>query len=160
MSFNSIIGAALQTLGQQIVAQMKVNLFKQNVKPGNLSNSIQSEPKQGPNGPYIDITMASYGPILDAGRGKSIKGGPRQTWASKIDTWMTINSIAPRPGVTRKQAIFLITRKINRVGYRAKPFIQPAITEVIQKNLDITMNQAINQALIESKINTVNIKIT
>ena len=38
--------------------------------------------------------------------------------------------------------------------------LQPAITEVIQKNLDITMNQAITQALVESKINNVKITIT
>lgn len=161
MSFNSVIGAALQEIGLQIVAAMRANLIKQRANAsGYLSNSIKSEPKEGPNGPYIDITMAPYGPILDEGRGRSTKGGPRQTWANKINTWSLIKGIAPRPGVTQKQAVFLITRKINRDGYKAKPFIQPAIDQVVKTNLPITMNKAIIKALNETTLNNVNITIT
>jgi hypothetical protein len=151
MSFNSIIGAALQTLGQQIVAQMKVNLVKNRSNAsGYLSNSIQSEPKQGDKGPYIDISMAEYGGAVDSGRSRSTKGGPKQTWAKKIVNWIRLKGITPRQGITQKQLAFLITRKINRKGYQAKPFIQPAINEVIKSNLDITMNKAVTQALNET----------
>lgn len=157
---NTILGATLQTVGQQLVKAMQKQLQANGSNAsGNLSKSIQSEVREGKNGPEVVITMAPYGPVLDSGRGRSQKGGPQQTWRNKIITWQRVRGIAPRQGISDEQLAFLITRKINREGYKAKPFIGPAFDLVVQQDLPDLINKGIQDALAQTLVNEVKIKL-
>ena len=135
-SINSIFGAALQQLGIQIVTQMRSELDKKGINAsGNLSRSITSEVKGDNDGVYLEISMDDYGEAIDQGRSPSRKGGPKQNWRVKIDQWLSAKGIQPRQsGMSKQTLAFLITRKINRRGYTAKPFVNSSITTVLSKD--------------------------
>jgi hypothetical protein len=126
----------LKKIGDQMVKQMQANLQKNGSNASRtLSNSITSFVDKPSEGVYtINIEMEDYGEIVDGGRGKSRTGGKRQTWRNSIKKWIQRKGIALKPGVTLEQAAFLITRKINAKGYKAKPFIKPAVDSVINQN--------------------------
>jgi len=50
---------------------------------------------------------------------------------------------APRQQITKEQLAFLITRKINRKGYKAKPWIQPALDRVINQDFQELFGDAV-----------------
>jgi hypothetical protein len=157
---NTILGATLQTVGQQLVAAMQKQLQANGSNAtGFLSKSIQSEVRQGDKGPEVVITMAPYGPVLDSGRDRSTKGGPKQTWRNKIIVWQRVRGIAPRQGISDETLAFLITRKINREGYKAKPFIGPAFNLVVQNDLPDLISKGIQDALSQTLVNEVKIKL-
>jgi len=126
----------LQRIGDQIVAEMRNTLARNKSNAsGTLSDSIQATALPPQDNVYtLDIAMEDYGPIVDGGRGQSRTGGKKQTWRRSIESWINRKGISLKPGVTLEQAAFLITRKINEKGYKAKPFIQPSINSVLNKN--------------------------
>jgi len=159
-TFSTIFTGALQQVGNQLVKALQANLNRVvGRSSGNLSRSIQSVVRETPKGPEVVITMLPYGPVLDAGRGKSTKGGPQQTWRNKIEGWIDFKGITPYEGMTKKQAAFFITRAINRKGYPAKPFIQPAFNQVVNQDLPGIFNKALDDAARNTLVNDVKIKI-
>jgi hypothetical protein len=159
-TFSTIFTGALQQVGNQLVKALQSNLNRVvGRSSGALSRSIQSVVRETPKGPEVIITMLPYGPILDAGRGKSTKGGPQQTWRNKIEGWIDIKGITPKQGMTKEQVAFLITRKINRKGYAPKPFIQPAFNQVVNQDLPGIFNEALDQAARNTLVNDVKITI-
>ena len=151
-----ILTEALQKFGNQIVTQMQ-NLLARNRAnaSGYLSNSIEATvttPKE--NVTELTISMPAYGEIVDAGRGRSKTGGPKQQWRGDIKQWIQQKGVKLKPGVTLEQAAFLITRKINQKGYRAKPFIQPSIDKVVGQD-----TENINDAAFQITINNVDLQL-
>jgi hypothetical protein len=122
---------------------------------GFLSNSIEANvtsPQE--NVTILDISMPAYGEIVDAGRGRSRKGGPKQQWRGDIKDWIQQKGIKLKPGVTLEQAAFLITRKINQKGYKAKPFIQPSINKVVEQD-----TEKINDAAFQVTVNNIDLQL-
>jgi hypothetical protein len=152
----NLVEQELQKLGNSIVRQMQ-NLLARNRSnaSGNLSNSIEATvttPED--NVSKLDISMPAYGEIVDGGRGKSRTGGPKQNWRGDIKQWILQKPIKLKPGVTLEQAAFLITRKINEKGYRAKPFIQPAIDQVLNQD-----TEKLNDAAFQTTINNIDLQL-
>jgi len=142
--FLSNLSTALNQVGLQIVKAMQANLQRNKSNAsGNLSKSIESEVVGQGDDLRLRITMEPYGEFVDQGRGRSTKGGPRQNWANKIEGWMQYKGITPKGGLTKKQVAFLITRKINQKGYKAKPFIQPAVDQIVERDLDGILGTAL-----------------
>lgn len=108
--------------------ELTVNeLFSKNINAsGKLANSIRygDEIKDGNTAVYIE--MEDYGYVVEDGRGRSQKAGTT-SWKPQVVQWMKQKGIRPRAGVTMEQAAYLIYRKINKQGYNAKPFIEPAL---------------------------------
>ena len=151
-----ILTEALQKFGNQIVRQMQ-NLLARNRAnaSGFLSNSIEANVNTNPNNvTTLDISMPAYGEIVDSGRGKSRTGGPKQQWRGDIKQWMQQKGIKPKPGVTLEQAAFLITRKINQKGYKAKPFINPAIDQVVGQD-----SERISDAAFQITVNNIDLQL-
>ena len=135
---------ALDQLGQQFVDSLRNELSSKRINAsGGLSRSVRYEIVG--KGAEIGLALIwdDYGDIVDEGRGKSTKGGPKQTWRNKIEGWMRFRGIAPRQGMSYEQVAFLITRKINKKGYRARPWIQPAIDRVINQDFQQLFGDAI-----------------
>jgi len=151
-----ILTEALQKFGNQIVSRMQKLLVRNRANAsGFLSNSIEANvitPKD--NVTVLDISMPGYGEIVDAGRGKSRRGGPKQQWRGDIKQWILQKGVKLKPGVTLEQAAFLITRKINEKGYKARPFIQPAINQVVEQD-----TEQISDAAFQVTINNVDAQL-
>ena len=135
---------ALNELGQQFVDSLRDELASKRINAsGDLSRSVRYEIV----GKGAEIGLAlfwdDYGDIVDEGRGRSKKGGPMQTWRNKIKGWINYKGISPRQKMTQEQLAFLITRKINRKGYKAKPWIQPALDRVINQDFQQLFGDAI-----------------
>jgi 16S rRNA A1518/A1519 N6-dimethyltransferase RsmA/KsgA/DIM1 with predicted DNA glycosylase/AP lyase activity len=134
MADNSLI-LELQKVGQQIVDQMRRTLAQKNANAtGNLSNSIKSKVTQPRNNvTTLEIEMDDYGPILDEGRGKTRPGtSSGGLFFANLKQWVGI-----KLGLTGKQQIkatFAVYKKINKRGYRPKPFIQSSINTVLRQN--------------------------
>ena len=138
------IEGALNQLGQQFVDSLRDELDKKRINAsGNLYRSVRYEIVG--QGAEIGIALFwdDYGDIVDEGRGKSTKGGPTQTWRSKIKGWMRFRGITPRQGMTQEQLAFLITRKINRKGYSKQPWTQPALDRVLNQDFQQIFGDAI-----------------
>lgn len=151
-----ILTEALQKFGDQIVRQMQSLLARNRANAsGYLSNSIEAEVTTNPNNvTTLDISMPAYGEIVDGGRGKSKTGGPKQQWRGDIKQWILQKGIKLKPGVTLEEASFLITRKINQRGYKAKPFIQPAIDKVVDQD-----SEKISDAAFQVTLNNVDLQL-
>ena len=83
------IDEALNIIGQQIVDSMREELAKQRPggkinASGNLSRSIKYEVVDVGDNLAIWINYDDYGDVVDKGRSASKRGGPNQTWRSKI----------------------------------------------------------------------------
>ena len=138
------IDEALNIIGQQIVDSMRAELNSKRINAsGDLSRSIRYEVFEEGGNPALGIYFDDYGEAVDSGRKRSTKGGPKQTWRNKIQGWMRFKGITPRQGITNEQLAFLITRKINRKGYKAKPWIQPAIDRVINQDFTKIMTEGV-----------------
>lgn len=134
---------ALKILGDQIVQKMRSTLQSNNVDAsGRLSKSISSNVVETGEDYKLQISMEDYGEIVDKGRGRSRTGGPKQTWRPKIINWMKDKGITPRAGVSLETAAFLITRKINERGYKAKPFIQSSVDYIVKQDLQGVLGKA------------------
>ncbi len=143
MALNSPIAQALQQVGNQLVKQMQSNLQRNRSNAsGALSKSLDAKVVEGKNGPKLTVSMLPYGKQVNEGRRFSkSKSGPG--FEPKIDAWIREKGITPRNGITPKQLEFLIYRKINKEGYKAKPFIQPAIDAVVNQDLTGIFGEAV-----------------
>lgn len=147
------IEGALNQLGQQFVDSLRDELEQKRINAsGNLYRSVRYEIVGKGDEIGIALFWDDYGDIVDEGRGKSTKGGPMQTWRNKIEGWMRFRGIVPRQKMTYEQLAFLITRKINRKGYKARPWIQPAIDRVVNQDFQQLFGDAIG-AEIEKILN-------
>jgi len=139
------LATALGIVGKQIVNAMQATLQRNRSNAsGNLSKSIKDNVVENNNTLKLQIQMEDYGEFVDGGRGGAKKGG----WSNKkqdISGWLRAKGISPRQGITEKQLVFLISRKINRQGYKAKPFIQPSINSVLSKDLQGILGDAISK---------------
>lgn len=144
MAANSL-PEALNQLGQQFVDSLRQELDSKRINAGgNLSRSVRYEIVGEGDEIGLALFWDDYGDIVDEGRGRSTKGGPNQTWRDKIIQWMNRKpGFAPRQQITKEQLAFLITRKINRKGYKAKPWIQPALDRVINQDFQELFGDAI-----------------
>jgi hypothetical protein len=143
MAANSL-PEALDQLGQQFVDSLRQELDSKRISAsGNLYRSVRYEIVGSGDEIGLALFWDDYGDIVDEGRGRSNRGGPNQTWRNKIIGWMNFKGISPRQGITREQLAFLITRKINRKGYKAKPWIQPALDRVINQDFQELFGDAV-----------------
>ena len=141
---------ALNELGRQIVAEMRTTLQQNRSNAsGNLSREINYEVIGTGDDLTLSITYPEYGEVLDKGRGQSRRGGPNQEWRNKIVAWMRYKGISPRQGMTVETVAYLITRKINREGYKAKPWIDSSVEKVLSQDLDKVFGPAIVEKLNE-----------
>jgi hypothetical protein len=138
------VSEALDQLGQQFVDSLRQELDSKRISAsGNLYRSVRYEIVGSGDEIGLALFWDDYGDIVDEGRGRSNRGGPNQTWRNKIVGWMNFKGISPRQGITREQLAFLITRKINRKGYKAKPWIQPALDRVINQDFQELFGDAV-----------------
>jgi len=138
------IDGALNVLGQQLVDSLRDELNSKKINAsGNLYRSVRYEII----GEGAEVSLAlfwdDYGDIVDEGRGRSNRGGPKQNWRDKIQGWMRFKGITPRQGMSQEQLAYIITRKINRKGYKPKPWIQPAIDRVLNQDFTGLFGDAI-----------------
>ena len=135
---------ALQQVGNQIVAQMKANLQRNNNdNTGRLSNSIQATVE----GDKLTITMEKYGRWVNDG---AERRAGRKPPIKAIQFWIAKNAITPRGGITAKQLPFAIQAGIAKRGQvmrKSYPFIQPAVETVIKKDLPGIFDKAIKQEI-------------
>lgn len=129
------IDEALNVLGQQFVDSLRDELASKRINAsGGLSRSVRYEIVGSGTEIGLALIWDDYGDIVDEGRSKSSKGGPKQNWRNKIEGWMRFKGISSFPGMTFEQTAFLITRKINRRGYKARPWVQPALDRVLNQD--------------------------
>jgi len=117
-------------------------LFEDNsVATGKLVQSINSADggwfsKSGGKGiTLLGLGMEEYGFILDSGRGGA-KKADGQSWQPNLVQWIKAKGIKPKPGVTIEQLSYAIYNSINKKGYKAKPFIDSAVTTYQQQFAD------------------------
>jgi hypothetical protein len=141
---NTPLQQALQQVGNQIVAQMKANLQRNNNdNTGKLSNSIQATVE----GDKLIITMEDYGKWVNDGHER--RPG-KQPPIKAIQFWIAKNAITPKQGITAKQLPWAIAAGIAKRGQvmrKSYPFIQPAVEEVIKKDLPGIFDKAIKQEI-------------
>jgi hypothetical protein len=103
-------------------------LFSKNINAsGQLARSVNyTDEILGNGNTGVSIVMEDYGFAIEDGRGGATRKGT-QSWKPKVINWMRAKGIRPKQGVTMEQAAYLIYRKINKQGYQAKPFIEPAL---------------------------------
>lgn len=107
-------------------------LFTKNLNAtGNLVQSIQYVAEPTPTGQALFLEMEEYGFILDSGRGPAKSQGS-QSWRPSLIKWIQARNIRPRPGITVEQLSYAIYNSINKKGYKAKPFINNAISTYIE----------------------------
>lgn len=145
----------LEKAGQLIVAEMRATLKKKGINAtGTLSDSISWTIKDTNDGLKLLIGMEQYGQAVDGGRGRSKSGGSKQTWRPKIIQWMKAKRIQPKAGVSMETAAFLITRSINRKGYKPEPFIDASLKKVMNEiytNLEDGMVEVVEKSLLKRK---------
>lgn len=95
---------------------------------GDLSKSIKGIVKQ--NGKYIviSIQLQDYWKYIEYGT------KPHFPHIDAIKKWISVKPVLPRPLKngklpTTNQLAYLIGRKISKVGTKAKPFLQPTLTD-------------------------------
>ena len=102
-------------------------LFSKDINAtGQLARSIQYGDAMQEGNTAVYIEMEDYGFAIEDGRGGARKAGTT-SWKPQVINWMKAKGIRPKNGVTMEQAAYLIYRKINKQGYQAKPFIEPAL---------------------------------
>jgi hypothetical protein len=144
-TFSTIFTGALQQVGNQLVKALQANLNRVvGRSSGNLSRSIQSVVRETPKGPEVVITMLPYGPVLDAGRGKSTKGGPQQTWRNKIEGWIDLKGITPKQGMTKEQAIDYVESNASEMKPTNDEFGYDSLEEQLN-DMDIRRDKITNE---------------
>jgi hypothetical protein len=140
----TIFQAALEQFGKQIVNEMRKILARNNNdNTGRLSNSIQATVE----GEDLQIDMLGYGKFVNDGAER--RAGKAPPLRPIID-WISKNGISPRGTITAKQLPYVIQASIAKKGQtrrRAYPFIEPAIENVLNTDLDNIFGKAIEQQI-------------
>ena len=109
---------------------------------GKLSDSIKVQPALStPTNIVIPVTMLKYGDYVDEGtkRGTLEQSPPVRA----IEQWIKQKRISvPKQFKNVKQFAFVIARSIGLKGSKAYPFIFPALTYAVEKNLQPVANAA------------------
>jgi hypothetical protein len=137
MADNALV-KELNIIGQKIVDQMRRTLAQNGSNAtGELSNSLGykvSTPRN--NVTTLEISsppMKPYGFVVDEGRGRTRRGkSSGGLFFQNLKQWVGIK--LGLSGKRQIQATFAIYKKINKRGYKAKPFIQPSINTVLRQN--------------------------
>jgi len=111
---------------------------------GRLSDSIKIQPAQStPTNIVIPVTMLKYGDYVDDGAERGRGGQPP---VRAIEQWIRLKRISvPKQFKNVEQFAFVIARSIGKKGQRfrkAYPFIFPALTYAVEKNLQPVANAA------------------
>ena len=112
---------------------------------GKLSNSIKVQPALStPTNIVIPVTMLKYGDYVDEGTKRgTLKESPP---VRAIEQWIKQKRISvPKQFKNVEQFAFVIARSIGKKGQRfrkAYPFIFPALTYAVEKNLQPVANAA------------------
>ena len=128
----------IQNWGEQLAAEMRINLLKQKRKAsGRLLSSIAAPLKiNSPTSYTSEIVAEDYAEFVDAGRQPTKTKGNGQLYKS-IQEWIVEKRIKDNKGrkyTSRKQEVnslaAAISKSIHRKGYKGKPFIVPALKKV------------------------------
>ena len=109
---------------------------------GKLSDSIKVQPALStPTNIVIPVTMLKYGDYVDEGTKRgTLKESPP---VRAIEQWIKQKRISvPKQFKNIKQFAFVIARSIVLKGSKAYPFIFPALTYAVEKNLQPVANAA------------------
>ena len=108
---------------------------------GKLSNSIKVQPALStPTNIVIPVTMLKYGDYVDDG---AERGRGEQPPVRAIEQWIKQKRISvPKQFKNVEQFAFVIARSIGLKGSKAYPFIFPALTYAVEKNLQPVANAA------------------
>ena len=110
---------------------------------GKLSDSIKVQPAiSTPTNIVIPVTMLKYGDYVDDGAERGRGGQPP---VDDIKQWIQLKRIKPPKGFTVEQFAWVVAKSIKNKGQRfrkAYPFIFPALTYAVEKNLQPVANAA------------------
>lgn len=119
----------IQDITERFCQELKNKIDSNNSNAsGELSKSINGIVKQ--NGKYIviSISLDDYWKYIEYGT------KPHFPPIDAIKKWISVKPVLPRPLKngklpTENQLAYLIGRKISKVGTKAKPFLQPTLTD-------------------------------
>lgn len=139
------IDEVLEETGRRLREAMVNNLIQNgSLGTGKLARSIQDKVYQDGKGLWnLDILMEQYGVYVDKGIGR---GPGKQPPVQPLINWINQKKI-PRPAnMSVREFAWAIARKIAKEGTdpKPRPFIQPAVT--------LVMNQYFNQAIQQAGI--------
>lgn len=147
-------GAALQSVGLEIVAEAKMNLKRNNTSAqGKLiaSGKVQKDKDGGIDAGFFSAEgEQGYAAAVEYGRGPTKKASPDGiTLQTSLKAWILKKLTNPTGGAnamdsaavfmkkSREEVIdtvaFLIARKIHRKGTKAQPFFVPAVKKFEDK---------------------------
>jgi len=145
----------IQNWGEQLAAEMRINLLKQKRKAsGRLLSSIAAPLKiNSPTSYTSEIVAEEYAEFVDAGRPPTRTKGNGQLYRS-IQEWIVEKRIKDNKGrkyTSRKQEVnslaAAISKSIHRKGYKGKPFIVPALKKVSVQILTERIEKYLSQEL-------------
>ena len=145
----------IQNWGEQLAAEMRINLLKQKRKAsGRLLSSIAAPLKiNSPTSYTSEIVAEDYAEFVDAGRQPTKIKGNGQLYKS-IQEWIVEKRIKDNKGrkySSRKQEVnslaAAISKSIHRKGYKGKPFIVPALKKVSVQILTERIEKYISEEL-------------
>jgi len=145
----------IQNWGEQLAAEMRINLLKQKRKAsGRLLSSIAAPLKiNSPTSYTSEIVAEDYAEFVDAGRPPTRTKGNGQLYKS-IQEWIVEKRIKDNKGrkyTSRKQELnslaAAISKSIHRKGYKGKPFIVPALKKVSVQILTERIEKYISEEL-------------
>jgi len=145
----------IQNWGEQLAAEMRINLLKQKRKAsGRLLSSIAAPLKiNSPTSYTSEIVAEDYAEFVDAGRPPTRTKGNGQLYRS-IQEWIVEKRIKDNKGrkyTSRKQEVnslaAAISKSIHRKGYKGKPFIVPALKKVSVQILTERIEKYLSQEL-------------
>jgi hypothetical protein len=135
---SSLLQDIIQKWSNKAIDLMRKELDAKNANASSaLKQSIQfGEITQTPTSLFLTILMEDYWEYVEFGRKPTKKGhqGGQYLWQS-IKEWMSYKGIKPAKGQTYDSLAQAIARKIHRVGYKGKHFIEDSFTESIQQEL-------------------------
>lgn len=145
----------IQNWGEQLAAEMRINLLKQKRKAsGRLLSSIAAPLKiNSPTSYTSEIVAEDYAEFVDAGRPPTRTKGNGQLYRS-IQEWIVEKRIKDNKGrkyTSRKQEVnslaAAISKSIHKKGYKGKPFIVPALKKVSVQILTERIEKYLSQEL-------------
>ncbi|HEY0771055.1 MAG TPA: hypothetical protein VGD31_12055, partial [Sphingobacteriaceae bacterium] len=136
------IKQALSDKGNAIVFRSR-DLFAQ--KGGNASGTMSRETRTDvfltPSTIEMEVTTVGYFRYADEGRGPTKAGGKGEV-KKKVREWMRQKGITPKD-ISFEEAVYLITRKIHKEGFKGKFYVRDIVTENDKRALDSAVTDAV-----------------